>query len=305
MFKKFVINTVVVIILLCFAELLCFNTAKKENDVFKSKTDKLAANNSKSYKTKYTILSDFKPILWRKSFIIENSDKKPIIWFGCSFAEGAGLSDTQAPCGKISKMTGRSCINRAKGATGTQFMYYQLTKEDFFKQAPQADYVIYTFIWHHLRRLYNYQINPLVDMFNVRYKLLNGNLIEVKPFFKPFYSSFIIKRFLNKIELKKSEEEEKDFKLFNALIKESVRITSEKYPASKFIMIEFPDLSNRELPDYEIKNLEKMGITVIRVNDIVKNTDFTDKKYWLEDNIHPSEEAWNIILPEITAKYIK
>ncbi len=303
MFKKIIINIIITLILICSAEFFCFNIAKKENESFKLKTDKLAANNSKTYKTKYTILSDFKPVLWRKSFIKNNSLKKPIIWFGCSFAEGAGLKDNESPCYKISQLTGRSCINRAKGATGVQFMYYQLLNENFFEAVPQADYVIYTFIYHHIKRLFNFQINPLLDMFNIRYKISNGKLVEIKPFFKPFYSSFIVKRFLNKIELSQSEAEEKDFKLFNKIMEASLNITRQKYPQAKFILIEFPDLSGKELPDYEIKNLESMGINVIKVIDII--SDITDKKYWLEDNIHPNEKAWDIIIPEITKEYIK
>ena len=88
------------------------------------------------------------------------------------------------------------------------------------------------------------------------------------------------------------------------MMEETVNITKEKYPDSKFIMIEFKNLADKkELPRKEIQKLNKMGITVVRASDIIN--DITDKKYWLEDNIHPSELAWDIILPEIAKKYIK
>ena len=46
------------------------------------------------------------------------------------------------------------------------------------------------------------------------------------------------------------------------------------------------------------------GITVVKVTDLTKDIDIYDKKYWLNDNIHPNNKAWDIILPRLTKKYI-
>lgn len=302
MLKKICINCILLILILIIAEFICFITIKNENKAFLDMVVK--TNKNKTYTTQYKILENFNPLISRKSFYDNKSKKKPIIWFGCSFAEGAALDDIHTPCYKISKLTHRSCINRAKGATGTQFIYYQLQQDEFFKEAPEAEYIIYTFIYHHLTRLYQHKINPLWDMFNVRYKILNDKLVEIKPLFKPLYSSFIVKKFLYKKEFKQAQNEMKDFSLFNKLMEEILKITKEKYPNSKFIMLEFENPADRnELPKQEIEKLEAMGITVVRASDIIKNLD--DKKYWLDDEIHPSELAWNLIIPEMVKNYIK
>ena len=300
--KRIFINLVLILTVLCIIEFTAFIQAKNDNLKFKQKADRLAANNTRNFKTDYCILDDFNPSIWRKSFYIDDKNEKSILWFGCSFAEGAGLEDEHTPCYKISKLTGKNCINRSKGATGTQFMYYQLNAPDFKSHAPHADYIVYVFIWNHLQRLYNYQVNPLINMFNLRYKIKNDKLVEIKPFFKPFYSLYSVKRFLNRRVYNQANIEKYNFKLFNKVMLESFKKTKEYYPDSKFIMIEFPDLSRNELPDYEIKQLESYGINVVKVTDLASDIDIYDKKYWLADDIHPSEALWDIILPRLVKR---
>ncbi len=304
MIKRILINLLLIILAITAVESFCFYRTKNQNEYFKQKADRLEANNTRQYTTKYRLLKPFNTVVYRKSFIKQNTNKKPIIWFGCSFAEGAGLEDNFTPCYKISELTGRSCINKAKGATGTQFMLYQLQDNNFINSAPEAEYIIYTFIYNHIQRLYNYQINPLIDMFNLRYKIENGQLKNITPEFNPIYSSFFIKRLLNKKVFKQSEQESINFILFNKIMQESLNITKKNYPNSKFILLEFPDLSRKELPDYEVKNLERMGITVVKVTDLIKDINIYEEKYWLSDNIHPTAEAWDLILPKLKEQYL-
>lgn len=304
MIKRILVNVILVSALLLSIEAFCFYKTKAENEIFKQSAGRLKFSSASEYKTKYKILEDFKPAAFRKSSIIDNAEKKPVILFGCSFAEGAGLTDNNTPCSRISKLTGRSCINRAKGAMGAQFMYYQLLNEDFYKQAPEAEYIVYIYIYNHLKRLYYYQVNPLIDMFNLRYKIENGKLKEIKPFFKPFYSSYAVKRLLNTKSADFAEEEGKDFKLFNKIMLESVKLIKEHYPAAKIIMLEYPEPFNLSIPDYEREQLESMGVKPVKVLDLTQDIDIYDKKYWLEDDIHPSDAAWDIIMPRFAEKYL-
>ena len=302
MLKRIFINLLLIIMALTFVEAYSFNRTKIDNEKFKTQADRLEANSTRQYKTQYRLLEPFNTTLFRNSFIKDNANN--IVWFGCSFAEGAGLNDNQTPCYKISELTGKSCINKAKGATGAQFMYYQINDDKIMDDAKTADFIIYTFIWNHIQRLYNYQVNPLIDMFNLRYKIIDGNLVDITPQFNPLYSSFFVKRILNKIVYKQAKEESYNFRLFNKIMKETYNISQKRYPNSKFIFIEFPELSKKELPDYEVKELESYGIKVIRVKDIIGNIDIYDPKYWLPDNIHPTEQAWDLILPIIVEKYM-
>ena len=183
-------------------------------------------------------------------------------------------------------------------------MYYQINDDKIMDDAKTADFIIYTFIWNHIQRLYNYQVNPLIDMFNLRYKIIDGNLVDITPQFNPLYSSFFVKRILNKIVFEQAKQESYNFRLFNKIMKETYNISQKRYPNSKFIFIEFPELSKKELPDYEVKELESYGIKVVKVKDIIGNVDIYDQKYWLPDNIHPTEQAWDLILPTIVEKYM-
>ena len=302
MLKRIFINLLLIIMALTFVEAYSFNRTKIDNEKFKTQADRLEANSTRQYKTQYRLLKPFDTTLFRNSFIKDNANN--IVWFGCSFAEGAGLNDNQTPCYKISELTGKSCINKAKGATGTQFMYYQINDDKIMDDAKTADFIIYTFIWNHIQRLYNYQVNPLIDMFNLRYKIIDGNLVDITPQFNPLYSSFFVKRILNKIVFEQAKQESYNFRLFNKIMKETYNISQKRYPNSKFIFIEFSELSKKELPDYEVKELESYGIKVIRVKDIIGNIDIYDPKYWLPDNIHPTEQAWDLILPIIVEKYM-
>lgn len=302
--KRILINLILIFIAFLCIEIFSYNKTKEENNTFKKQADKLEQNGTRNYKTKYTLLKQFSPTVYRNSFIDE-TNKNSILWFGCSFAEGAGLTDEQTPCYKISKLTNRNCINKSKGATGTQFMLYQLQNNKEISNNKNVDYIIYTFIWNHLQRLYNYQVNPLIDMFNLRYEIRNGVLTNITPKNNPIYSSYFIKRLLNKKVFKQAKQEQIDFKLFNAVMEESMSLTKKHFPNSKFIMIEFPDLTRNELPEYEIKKLEEMGISVVKVTDFTKDINIYDKKYWLPDDIHPTEEAWDLILPYFAKEYIK
>lgn len=301
MFKRILINLLLVFISLIAIEGYCFYKTKLEDEAFKKQADRLESNNTRAYKTKYRLLKPFSPTVYRNSFIKENAQKS-IVWFGCSFAEGAGLNDNQTPCYKISELTGESCINKAKGATSTQFMLYQLENDTTIDE--NVDYVIYIFIWNHIQRLYNYQINPLINMFNLRYKVTNNGLKNITPNFNPLYSSFFVKRILNKKVYNQANKESIDFQLFNAVMKKSIEISKKKYPNSKFIMVEFPELSRKELSEYEIKQLERMGITVVKAVDLIDNINIYEDKYWLPDKIHPTEETWDLILPKLKEKYM-
>lgn len=298
MYKEIFINILLIVITLGIVEYHSFSLTKAENEAFKKQTDRMEANNTAAFKTSYKILEDFEPTFYRNSFL-KDTDKKPIIWFGCSFAEGAGLEDVDTPCYKISEKTGRSCLNRAKGATGTQYMYWQLLQQDFKQNNPEPEYVIYTFIWNHLHRLYNYQVNPLIYMFNLRYKYENNELKEIKPFFKPLYSSYFVKRVLNNNANKAISAEEQNFALFNVMMKATAQKVKELYPNTKFIFIEFPEQGKKFLPDWEIEQLQSYGIQVIRVKELLGDVDIYEDKYWLPDNIHPTSEAWDLVFEKI------
>lgn len=305
--KRILINLLLIFVLLGIAEFVSFLLVQNENYKFSLSAGK-AFKNFK-HETKYELMTDFNPQINRNSFIIDNAEKNPVLWFGCSFAAGANLSDSQSPCRKLAKLSGRSCINRSKNATGAQFVYYQFDELNMKEIAPDVDFVIYTFIYDHIFRLYNVQANTLLPVFNLRYKISNGYPSRINPVFRPLYSSFLVKRILKFISVKKSKIELQKYTLFNRLMTGTLKRIRSTYPNAVFIIIRFPSLTENPFFDEnfqsEIKTLKSYGIEVFDVNKVLekKGIDYTDEKYWTEDKIHPNEKIWDIILPEIVNKY--
>lgn len=228
-------------------------------------------------------------------------NKKPLLFFGCSFTQGSGLKEKQTLTYKISKLTNRTIYNRGRGGTGPQFVYYQLNDKNFKQEVPDAEYIIYTFIWDHLYRLYSYSYGPYGNDQNLRYKIVDNKLEEIKPTFVPFYTLFMVKKIQFNIRDRKFFKEEQNYELFNTLMQESIKIAQKKYPNSKFIILEYPDSRDRKFSQDEILKLKNMGYTVINIEKLLGH-DLKQKKYRLGDDIHPSEYAWDEIAPKLVQK---
>lgn len=239
--------------------------------------------------------NELRPVNYKKS------NKRPVLFFGCSFTEGMGLKNEQTLAYKISELTNRTTYNRGKSSTGPQFMYYQLNDKNFKKEVPDAEYIIYTFIWVHFERLYNYRTCQFVKDLNLRYKVVNNHLVEVNPVFPPFYSLYTVKNLQYAIEKKKTDQEIKDNKLFNLMMEECFKLAQKKYPHSKFVILEYPDWNKKNLSSEEIKKLQNMGFVFIDAEKLVGHN-FDDNKYILEDKLHPSELVWNEVAPKLVKK---
>lgn len=240
-----------------------------------------------------------------------NGNKRPILFFGCSYTEGFGLDDNQTLPYLVGKKTNRTTYNRGIGGSGTQFMYYQLSHPEIKKEVPDAEYIIYTFIWDHLYRLNNYQLTFFGTDINLRYKQKGNKLEEVKTQFGLLYPLFSVKKLQNYISEKKFNQEQLDFKLFNLTLAESIKITKQKYPDAKVILIEYPDSGYlapnykegmRTLPDWEVKKLEKMGFIVVKAEDLVGKK-IRSKAYRIEDEDHPNKKAFEELSDKLIEKF--
>lgn len=274
------------------ADIAKFNKAyEKSGDPFRFKIDYEypKAFNYEEYKL------HLRPVNYKKS------NKRPVLFFGCSFTEGLGLKNEQTLAYKISELSNRTTYNRGKSSTGPQFMYYQLNDKNFKKEVPDAEYIIYTFIWAHFERLYNYRTCRFIKYLNLRYKIVNNHLVEVDTIFPPIYSLYTVKNIQYDIEKRKTIQEEKDNKMFNLMMEECYKLAQEKYPHSKFVILEYPDWTKKKLPISEIKRLEKMGFVVVNAENLVGHS-LSDNKYILEDKLHPSESAWSEVAPKLVKK---
>lgn len=229
--------------------------------------------------------------------------KRPVLFFGCSFTHGSMLDNNQTLSYKISKLTGRTTYNRGFPGAGPQLMLLQLQDPHFYKEVPDAQYIIYTFIWDHILRLYSYNncISPTPEgnyEINPRYELKNGKLQKVKPAYLFFYRSFLIKKIQYYIKQEKALDRKQYFALFLAILKESQKLAKTHYKNVKFVILLYKDSGGAIFDESQIKAIEKEGFIVIDAEKLVGH-ELMSSKYRVADKEHPSEQAWNEIAPKL------
>lgn len=304
--KILTINISAILILLIISDLCIYTIEKEKWMVGVRKCEKtqgsLGFNNKAHTDVHYKYIVKYKYEHYKKHFrpvlYSKNSRKRPITLFGCSYTEGLGLKENQTFGYKLFQKTDRTVYNRGALGTGPQFILYQLRRDDFYKEVPDAEYFIYTFIPDHFERMYKYQASFFYKDINLRFELKNGKVEEVKPAFLPLYSLFTIKKIQEIISNKKIQNTTKTFNLFLAIMKDSIALTKQHYPNSKFIILFYKDPTRKVLSSEQIKRLEDTGFIVVDSEKLAGH-ELMSKQYRLADENHPSEKAWNDIVPNL------
>ena len=292
--RKIFINFISIIFILIVFDFLVF---------YQGLPSEIKNNALSLYKSFYSPVSEKelydKYILGKNNFYRkaenEDSKKRPILLFGCSFVYGHKISEDKIMSHVLAKYTNRPVYNRAKHGFGVQNMLYQLQNENFYKIIPQPEYIIYTYIGDHVRRLYQPSIVSLKEYYDIRYSFKQGELKQNTE--KDCILSAKIKMlFWNKglfINDKKNDELLKQHFLL------SKKYVDKYWPGSKFIIFIYLDGSNIEniIPD-----LIKAGFIIIKRNDIAPFNDY-DPNYSLGNgDVHPNERAWDYIIPKLTER---
>lgn len=310
-FKIILINVLILIALICCLELYSYNKLKEKHSEYLKNINSKISKNDKPLKLRYGRVRSFDYDFDKKGFrpvIYGSNQKRPIVFFGCSFMYGLRLKNEQTLPYKVSKLTNRTTYNRAINGWGTQHVFYQLKREDFKKEVPDAEYIIYTVIYDHLNRFYAYNISDFSFEAMLRYKHNGSNLSEIKPVFLPCYSLYTVRNIQDIIASVKNKNINDLFFIFNQMMMKSLELSRKKYPNSKFVILIYKDanpLSEFEQNQYieNMNNLKNKGFIVIDAQDLVGH-DFKDKKYLSNDNWHPSEKAWDEIAPKLV-EYLK
>lgn len=300
--KILILNICFLIPLFLFAEIYSYKEISKVYAPFIRDQNKIHERlGSQKAKLDYTLLKEFNYSNFKRQMrptVYAHSSKRPIIFFGCSYMYGWGLETNQLLSTKVSNLSNRTVYNRSVAATGTQQMYHQLSREDFYKEIPDAEYIIYTYIDDHINRMYKYQLPFLREEVYLRYELKNGHLQEVHPVLLPFYSLFTVRKIQSAIEDKNSKDKDKSFNLFLTLMKESIKQAKNHYKNVKFVILLYRDPWNKELTTKQINALKDAGFIVINAEKLVGH-ELRSEKFRLEDDDHPSEQAWNEIAPKL------
>lgn len=308
-YKKIIfVNLIILIIVLILIEVCSYTRLTKKYEKPLQDINKLMkATGQKVIYLKYrdTRAFNYRQIekVMRKP-VYKKSNKKPIVLFGCSFTYGYGLEENQTFSQKLADASGRTVYNRGWIGTGTPFMYYQLNRKDIKKEIPDAEYIIYTFMPDHFYRLLGGRVSAFAPDIMLSYKIKNGKLIEQKPLFLPLHSLFTVINIEDIIHSKKNRDLEPQKQMFDKLMLESFKLAKLKYPNAKFIILLFDNKEEHNkggksnaISTY-VKTYNQKGFVVIPVDKLLGHK-LEDSKYYTTDGYHPSETAWNEIVPKL------
>lgn len=305
--KIIIVNIIAIIFVFSIIEIISYaNLYKKYKDaiinynkIINRKTIFPLSYKKVVLPNKNNLLDNFRPIEKR------DKEQKPIVLFGCSYTYGFGLEDNQTFSYKLANATNRTVINRGKSGTGLPFLYYQLNDKNIINELPKdTEYIIYTLIPDHFARLYRYRNFALTGDHTLRYKIKNDKLVIDKPFLNAIHSLFSVIILEEYLAEKNYQNDSKDFQLFNKLMDESKILINENFKDAKFVILYYKgpfDTDNtidKIVEDYVNRNKD---ITLININEEFPYIQ-KDKDYWLLDNDHPSEKAWDLIVPRIIEK---
>lgn len=313
--KIFLINIIIIFIIIIGFEYFIYKTTKHEDPFIHSvsyfsynKTDnmyeRLKENGFYGRGDAQYALNFRRPVEYKS-----RNKTKPVLIFGCSFAWGARLDEPQTFHYKLSKLMKRNVYNRSMSCWGPQHMLYQVKREDFYKEIPEPEFIIYVYISNHIDRMYKYKyISSFCfdhEYFYLKYNEHKNNLIEEKRLEHIPYS-----RIINKIILPYIAEKQVSDKSFNLLEKYFIETRKEiekhwknvkfiilDYDNDNYIFNNYPEILNKQNAD----KLTKDGFTVIKVSELT-DIPLTEGYYLDEGDTHPNEAAWNVITPLFVKK---
>jgi hypothetical protein len=224
---------------------------------------------------------------------------------GCSFTEGDGIAEEETFAYKLQKETGRKTYNLGISGSGIQHvLYFIQTHRLFNENKPNEipEYVIYTFIEDHLRRMYTTAFDGFFYPHKYQTYFRIGNHLYMRTPEMTFWDYIEMSPFgevisNNRFSIASDAER---FKLFKLYIDTCNRELKKRNPNTKFIILVYCDLEDEKkfLPKYW-KEFEKEGITVLRFNG--KEYEYLKLPEYraLFDKLHPSGQAWDKIVPVV------
>ncbi len=304
-FKISIINLFIIMLLLFIGEVYCFsiefNTLLKEN-VYNEKTLYKKIKTGINHYIRTLKSYNYEPY-YAHTFRepdIRGKNNKNIILLGCSYTYGHGLNKNQTFQYKLSNLTNTNVFNYGIPSGGPRESLHLLRNKDFLDenlvinntQINNVEYFIYTYISDHLTRLI-YDLNYYAPHFKITKE---GKLLLLDR--KLFYCSFLYRQF--KYLQAKTMPPKKMEDLFITYIKEINNEIKQNYKTTKNTPTELVILLYGYELDIDWERVSKIdGVRIINAKTI-SDIDFKDKQNQIsESDLHPSEKAWNIIVPAL------
>lgn len=231
---------------------------------------------------------------------------KPIITDGCSFTFGEGIKTEETLGYKLQKFTKRKVYNYGRTGHSIQHVLYRVQNTELTRDDNEPEYLIYTYINDHLRRL-------LCD-YNGLFYSEKRNLFKVRGnHIVPNTANITFLDYLKRTALWQSQSYgiftkmtyDQKFDIFELYVKELQNSLHKKYPHTKLVIIVYyPTVDSHGViaKTDRWSELEKEGIIVIRFD--TPEYKFLETQEYLSafDNIHPNGKAWDKLVPIIIKK---
>ncbi len=225
-----------------------------------------------------------------------NYKNKPILLMGCSYAYGYKLDKEDTLGYMLSEKLKRPVYNRAfEWNWGVNTMLYQARREDFYKEVPNPEYIIYVFTGDHIVKANCSSFDPVFPYPVIRYIKKNGRLEREK--FSLRYNLHMFRTYSEYRAYKYSWEFLDNS--INEFFIETKQEFDKHWKDYKFIILIYErdkDYIKQEHKNWE--ELEKQGFTIISTTDLTGGI-MDNKEYFISDNYHPNNKAWKVIVPEL------
>ena len=231
----------------------------------------------------------------------DNPAGQEIIFIGCSFTEGALLSDQETLPYRIGELSGRKVLNLGVSGYGIhQFQRMLELNEPWDRQVPRGDpaHIIYLGMAGHVSRIVNSGL-PAYELKAGRSVFVNKKTTEQNSMFD-FIKNGFRQNFLGILLLARLSNQKpsmQDIQLYTASISQCADMLKKKYPNSRFSVL-FHDSLQDASEETVLQILEKQHIPVIRVSSLLKKP-LSDPIYKIPYDGHPSAQCWKEAAPKL------
>ena len=251
----------------------------------------------------------------------KNFQKRPVIIFGCSIAYGYNLTNDANFGSILSDYTKRPVYNAANVGFGPAHMLKLLKENKILFQVNNPEYIVYTFIDDHKKRLFFHQGWKHDSQLYLRYTLdKNGELQQVTrkyPFYWHFQTVKHIQYGLQRLNYNNNEKVEA---LMSKIFEDSVSIMKTRYPDAKLILLLYnqdicydnpnkaPFKTEKILTQEEQNMFKKLGFEIYNMEELVdKSLCGVDYHSYIInsdmiDPYHPSSKMWEEFVPKLVEK---
>lgn len=303
--KILLFNLITIVILFIILEIISYiyikNDAKDYMDEYnKSAKEKALPLFTQRYApVEIFNQDDFEEIL--RPTYIGDKNKKTILFFGCSYTYGSTLENNETLPYLLGKKTNITTVNRGIPGGSILNTIYDLNNNALYEEIkflPAVEYIVYIYINDHLNRIVNPYRASLTSTDNPHYEInrefeyKNGKLTEKKVSkLKLFLYSLYSTKAWHYLYANKFSFETKDEKSFNLFL-QTKKITEEKFPNSKFIIILWKDGSHFTMQEAEQKRYKDAGFILLDAEELAGHE--LESDIWRSyDKEHPSKKALN------------